>query len=72
MRQVCQATANNRSSMLQDVLAKRQTEIDAINGQIVRLGITLQVATPINALLTDLIKALELGLVSGATNVISE
>ncbi|HAY23289.1 MAG TPA: 2-dehydropantoate 2-reductase [Desulfobacterales bacterium] len=72
MRQVCQATANNRSSMLQDVLAKRQTEIDAINGQIARLGITLQVATPINALLTDLIKALELGLVSGATNVISE
>jgi 2-dehydropantoate 2-reductase len=59
VRQVCQATAANRSSMLQDVLARRQTEIEAINGQIVAHGQQLQVPTPINALLTNLLKAME-------------
>jgi 2-dehydropantoate 2-reductase len=59
VRQVCRATAANRSSMLQDVLAQRPTEIDAINGQIVAHGQQLQVPTPVNALLTNLIKALE-------------
>ena len=59
VRQVCQATAANRSSMLQDVLAQRRTEIEAINGQIVAHGQQVQVPTPVNALLTNLIKALE-------------
>ncbi len=59
VQQVCRATAANRSSMLQDVLAQRPTEIDAINGQIVAHGQHLQVPTPVNALLTNLIKALE-------------
>jgi 2-dehydropantoate 2-reductase len=57
--QVCRATAANRSSMLQDVLNHRSTEIDALNGQIVALGQRLGLATPVNALLTALIKALE-------------
>lgn len=61
VRQVCRATAANRSSMLQDVLNRRRTEIDAINGQIVARGRILQIPTPVNALLTDLIKALEAG-----------
>ncbi len=61
VRQVCQATAANRSSMLQDVLGRRRTEIDAINGQIVAHGQQLQVPTPVNALLTNLIKSLESG-----------
>jgi 2-dehydropantoate 2-reductase len=61
VRQVCQATAANRSSMLQDVLGQRQTEIEAINGQIVAHGQRLQIPTPVNALLTNLIKALESG-----------
>jgi 2-dehydropantoate 2-reductase len=61
VRQVCQATAANRSSMLQDVLGRRRTEIDAINGQIVAHGQKLKVPTPVNALLTNLIKALESG-----------
>lgn len=61
VRQVCQATAANRSSMLQDILAGRPTEIDAINGQIVCLGQALGFPTPVNAALTDLVKALEQG-----------
>ena len=56
--EVCRATAANRSSMLQDVLVPRPTEIDALNGQIVVLGRRLGLPTPANTLLTNLIKAL--------------
>jgi 2-dehydropantoate 2-reductase len=55
---VCRATAANRSSMLQDVLAGRRTEIDSINGAIVEEGARLAVPTPINYALTLLVKAL--------------
>ena len=56
---VAAATATNRSSMLQDILRGRATEIDAINGALVREGVRLGVPTPVNATLTLLIKALE-------------
>ncbi len=45
--------------MLQDVLAGRKTEVEAINGQIVSHGRQLTIPTPINTLLTNLIKGLE-------------
>lgn len=56
---VCTATAGNISSMLQDVLKKRKTEIDYINGAIVREGEDLGISTPVNSALTDLIKTIE-------------
>jgi 2-dehydropantoate 2-reductase len=56
---VCEATAGNVSSMLQDVSRKKRTEIDFINGVIVRLGQELGIATPVNALLVDLVKTIE-------------
>lgn len=56
---VCVATAGNISSMLQDVLKKRRTEIDYINGAIVREGEDLGIATPVNAVLTDFVKTIE-------------
>ena len=56
---VCKSTANNVSSMLQDVLKKDRTEIDYINGAIVRHGKALGIATPANEVLTNLIKAIE-------------
>jgi 2-dehydropantoate 2-reductase len=59
LRQVCQATAANHSSMLQDVLAGRPTEIAALNGQIVTKGQDRGIPTPINAILTQLIRAVE-------------
>jgi len=58
LRQVCQATAANRSSMLQDVLAGRQTEIESLNGQVAARGAALGVPTPVNHLLTQLLRAL--------------
>jgi len=49
-------TAAHRSSMLQDLARGRPTEIDAINGWVVRRGSALGIPTPTNALLTRLIK----------------
>jgi len=46
-------------SMLSDVLNKRVTEIDALNGGIARLGAELGIPTPLNAAVTDIIKGLE-------------
>lgn len=56
---IAKATGNNKASMLQDILAKRKTEIDNINGIIVKKGQELQVATPVNTAITNIIKALE-------------
>lgn len=56
---VCQNTANNISSMLQDVRAERKTEIDSINGAIVLTAMKVGVATPVNASLLERIKKVE-------------
>jgi len=56
---VCEATAANVSSMLQDVLRKRRTEIDFINGVIVRQGQELGIPVPVNSLLVNLVKTIE-------------
>jgi len=57
---VCEATADNVSSMLQDVLKKKRTEIDSINGVIVRQAEELGLSAPVNIMLVDLIKTIEL------------
>jgi 2-dehydropantoate 2-reductase len=49
----------HKASMLQDVEARRQTEIDYLNGGIVRFGREHGVATPLNEAVTALIKGLE-------------
>lgn len=56
---VCEDTCANLSSMLQDVLKKKRTEIDFINGVIVRLGQELGISVPVNKLLLDLVKTIE-------------
>ena len=56
---VCEGTAANLSSMLQDILRKKRTEIDYINGVIVRLGQELGIPVPTNKLLVDLVKTIE-------------
>ncbi len=58
--EVCRLTATNVASMLQDVLAKRRTEIGAINGAIAELGKQAGVATPVNATLASLVQTIEL------------
>src|SRR5712691_5614179 len=62
-RQLVQKGANapgkHCASMLQDVLAKRQTEVDFMNGAIANWGEKVGVPTPLNKALWQLIKGLE-------------
>jgi 2-dehydropantoate 2-reductase len=50
---------DHKASMLQDVEARRSTEIDYLNGGIARFGRELGVPTPLNEAVTALITALE-------------
>lgn len=59
VHEVAEATAANRSSMLQDVERGRKTEIDALNGAIVELGRRIGVDTPVNDTLVAAVKGLE-------------
>lgn len=56
---VCKATSANVSSMLQDIMNNKRTEIDFINGAITRQGKALGIPTPVNEVLTSLIKTIE-------------
>ena len=49
----------HRASMLQDVLAGRATEVDALNGGIARFGAEQGVPTPMNEAIAALIKGVE-------------
>jgi 2-dehydropantoate 2-reductase len=51
--------AGARPSMLLDLIAGRRCEIDFLNGAVVRIGRDLGVATPFNAAMTALVKAME-------------
>jgi 2-dehydropantoate 2-reductase len=50
---------DHRASMLQDVLAHRRTEIDALNGGIARFGRERGVPTPLNEAIVALIAGME-------------
>src|SRR5213078_1800667 len=50
---------DHKASMLQDVEARRSTEIDFLNGGIGRFGRELGVPTPLNDAITALVKGLE-------------
>jgi 2-dehydropantoate 2-reductase len=56
---VCKGTSSNISSMLQDVLNKKRTEIDHINGAITRQAKALGIQTPVNDTLANLVRAIE-------------
>lgn len=56
---IARKTAENRSSMLQDITAGRQTEISVINGAVVAEGERLGIPVPVNAVLTKLVLVLE-------------
>jgi 2-dehydropantoate 2-reductase len=58
---VARATAANRSSMLQDVARGALTEIEAICGQVARIGHAHGVATPLNGRLCRLVGEIEGG-----------
>lgn len=59
MIRVAEATADNISSMAQDIIRCRRTEIDYINGKVVEKGEVAGVRTVVNRVLANLVKAAE-------------
>jgi len=57
VREVARATAANHSSMFQDVLRGAPTEIDAINGAVVREAQAVGLSAPVNEVLWKLVRA---------------
>jgi 2-dehydropantoate 2-reductase len=57
--QVAKSTASNLSSMVQDLRSGRPTEVDAINGAVVRQAARVGVDVPVNAQLWERVRSLE-------------
>jgi len=58
VKEVAEHTAENISSMLQDVLRGAPTEVEAINGAVVRIGEQKGIPSPVNRTICSLVKAL--------------
>lgn len=56
---VIEKTKNNRCSMLQDIEKGRRTEIDFLNGFIVRESRRIGIKAPVNAAIADLVRHIE-------------
>jgi len=68
-KKVCLQTAENINSMLADVLNKRPTEINEINGAVVQAAASLGLEVPLNRGLTGLVRGIETGYArQGATS----
>ncbi|MBV7335827.1 hypothetical protein KFU94_47825 [Chloroflexi bacterium TSY] len=52
-------TGDNKSSLCIDILNRRQSEIDFINGAVVKLGQKHGIPTPVNKTLVAAVKGLE-------------
>jgi 2-dehydropantoate 2-reductase len=59
VKAIAEVTRGNRSSMGQDFDHRRKTEIDAINGAVVREAERLGISVPFNQAITDLVKVIE-------------
>jgi 2-dehydropantoate 2-reductase len=62
VKKVAKMTAKNKSSMLQDVLKGKRTEIDYINGEIVRKCNEFGLSCEYNKMIWKLVKGLEYGI----------
>jgi len=58
---IAEQMSGTRSSTAQDLARGKHTEIDSLNGNVVRLGAQLGVPTPVNHALYTLVKLYELG-----------
>lgn len=57
--ETCEKTAENISSMLQDIRAGRKTEIESLSGEILRRGIAAMLPTPRTRTVYQLVRGLE-------------
>jgi len=59
VEEVAYMTKENYSSMLQSVIMGKKTEIDYINGEILKIGMKKGIEMPANSFLIELVKAME-------------
>jgi len=52
-------SAEGKTSMLQDLEAGRQTEVDVFGGKVIELGKTYNIPTPVNQTIVQIIKVME-------------
>jgi 2-dehydropantoate 2-reductase len=50
---ICEITKNNQSSMLQDILNNKPTELNQITGKIIELAKHAGISSPVNQMLYD-------------------
>ncbi|NMB53484.1 MAG: 2-dehydropantoate 2-reductase [Leptolinea sp.] len=60
IRQILRDTSANRCSMLQDVINRRSTEIDDLNGAIINKAKKLGISTPVHRTITHLVRSIHL------------
>ena len=60
LREVATKTADNRCSMLQDIMAGKKTEVDQLCGAVVEMGESVGVPTPRNEMLHALVSGIEI------------
>jgi 2-dehydropantoate 2-reductase len=53
-----------KTSMLQDIEAGRETEVEIFAGKMIELGKTYQIATPVNEMLYHAIKVIQQGFIT--------
>jgi len=58
-KQLVPDTAKHKSSTLQDILAKKKTEIDALNGAVIKLAEKHKVHVPYNSAVYNIVKFIE-------------
>jgi len=58
-KQLVPHTAKHKSSTLQDILAKKKTEIDALNGAVIKLAEKYEVHVPYNSAVYNIVKFIE-------------
>jgi 2-dehydropantoate 2-reductase len=63
--QLAEKMTRATSSMAQDIARGRPTEIDSLNGYVVRRAASLGIATPVSEILVAMVKLLEESALSG-------
>ena len=63
---------SGRPSLAQDVVKQRQTEVDALNGYLVRKGRLRGIPTPVNEALVELTRKVERGQLEPAPNLLAQ
>ena len=72
MRGLAEDVGSGRPSLAQDVVKHRQTEVDALNGYLVRKGRLRGIATPVNESLVELTRKVEKGQLEPAPSLLAQ